>query len=117
MSIYMKHFKIIVFISLIHFLIFPLSSCIKTDAEKISGLIKEGKNAFSKGHYQLAIAKWESAIEIDKNHPLAYYHLSKAYTKLVDYSNAIKYIQKAIQLSDDIRPYRSYLIKLFIWSK
>lgn len=57
--------------------------------------IKSAALAYSQGHYQESLKKWQSVHKFNGNLTLAYVGMGKSYYRLRDYENAVKYLTLA----------------------
>lgn len=65
-------------------------------------LINQAENDLTNKLYENAISEYETLIEASsQSHPICYGNLGFAYFQKSDYNNAIKYFEKAIELSPD----------------
>ena len=69
--------------------------------DKVTELVAQGTELHDQGKYDEAIAKYKTALRIDKNSTLANYELSYTYMVTAKYSNAIKYSRKVIEQDSD----------------
>lgn len=69
--------------------------------ENVTELVSQGTELHDQGKYDLAIAKYKAALDIDKNSTVANYELSFTYMTIEKYDDAIKYSRRVIEQNSD----------------
>jgi tetratricopeptide (TPR) repeat protein len=69
-----------------------------SQSQKAQDLLEEGFQYFSLGKYNLAISKYEEAIQVDPQFSGAYYELAYTYYAIKEYDKAISYAKKVIKM-------------------
>ncbi len=77
--------------------------------DKVKELVSQGTELHDQGKYEDAIAKYKSALEIDKNSTLANYELSYTYMTIEKYNDAIKYSKKVIEQNSN-NQHEAYIV-------
>lgn len=84
----------------------PLS----TKSKKAIELYTEADNYRVRGQFSQAIALLNQALDKDKEFVEAYYRMGIVYMTVKDFPQAIKYLEKGLSLTSDVRKQKSILV-------
>ena len=71
------------------------------DYEGAVKMTKKGRQAYNMGHFDRAAGYFEEAIELDRNHTIAYTYLGHTFYKLNRLEDAVFYWKRAIAVDPD----------------
>jgi tetratricopeptide (TPR) repeat protein len=72
---------------------------LKEENKKIQGYLKQGKDAFNKANYLAALEAYNSVLEINPKHKLAYQKRARLYLTMEHYEEAIKDYSQALSFN------------------
>lgn len=79
------------------------NNAVKANPKNVAAITYMGVSLSATGHFKQAEACFNQAIEIDASYPMPYYHLASIqYEQHKNNNEAIKLLEKALELSDNI---------------